>query len=112
MEDADRLRRADLETLEEAKLPISIAWTRGSGQAAVTIDGQTVTLKSGEWSKWVDVTFRINVFIKLQGMLQMRVMNANDELQLYVSPINFKPDAPPVPMSSASDSRSKTGSAV
>jgi len=100
MEDADRLRRADLETLEEAKLPISIAWTRGSGQAAVTIDGQTVTLKSGEWSKWVDVTFRINVFIKLQGMLQMRVMNANDELQLYVSPINFKPDAPPVPMSS------------
>ncbi len=33
-------------------------------------------------------------------MVQLLLTSADQELQLYVSPINFKPDAPPVPMSS------------
>ena len=33
-------------------------------------------------------------------MVQMLLMNAGNELQLYVSPVNFKPDSPPVPISS------------
>jgi predicted AlkP superfamily phosphohydrolase/phosphomutase len=32
-------------------------------------------------------------------MAQMLLMNAGSELQLYVSPVNFKPDNPPVPIS-------------
>jgi predicted AlkP superfamily phosphohydrolase/phosphomutase len=33
-------------------------------------------------------------------MAQLLLMNADRELQLYISPVNWKPDAPPVPMSS------------
>ena len=36
-------------------------------------------------------------------MAQMLLMNAGNELQLYVSPVNFKPDEPPVPISSPAD---------
>ena len=32
-------------------------------------------------------------------MAQLLLMNADRELQLYVSPVNWKPDAPPIPMS-------------
>jgi len=33
-------------------------------------------------------------------MAQLLLMNAGSELQLYISPVNWKPDNPPVPMSS------------
>jgi predicted AlkP superfamily phosphohydrolase/phosphomutase len=33
-------------------------------------------------------------------MAQLLLMNADRELQLYISPVNWKPDDPPVPMSS------------
>jgi hypothetical protein len=32
-------------------------------------------------------------------MAQLLLMKADDELQLYVSPVNWKPDAPPLPIS-------------
>ena len=41
--------------------------------------------------------------IRVQGMVQLLLMNAGNELQLYVSPVNFKPDAPPTPISYPAD---------
>jgi predicted AlkP superfamily phosphohydrolase/phosphomutase len=99
LSDADRTALAELEADEDVTLPVTITWTRGSGTAAVDIDGQRVTLKTGAWSKWITLTFSVNLFVRLQGMVQLYLTSAGQELQLYVSPINFKPDAPPVPMS-------------
>ena len=59
-----------------------------------------MTLTPGTWSKWIDLTFPVNLFVRLHGMVQLYLIAADQELQLYVSPINFKPDAPPVPISS------------
>ena len=39
------------------------------------------------------------MLVRLHGMAQMLLMNAGNELQLYVSPVNFKPDNPPLPIS-------------
>ncbi|HEX7778869.1 MAG TPA: alkaline phosphatase family protein, partial [Vicinamibacterales bacterium] len=100
LSDADRTRLAELEADEDVTLPLTITWTPGSGTAGIDIDGQRFTLKTGEWSKWINLTFSVNVFVRLQGMVQFYLTSAKDDLQLYVSPINFKPDAPPVPMSS------------
>ena len=51
-------------------------------------------------SRWIDLDFRVNLLVRVHGMAQMLLMNAGNELQLYVSPVNWKPDSPPVPMSS------------
>jgi predicted AlkP superfamily phosphohydrolase/phosphomutase len=102
LQDADRTRFAELEASQDVTLPLAIEWTRGSDEASIAIDGQTVRLKTGEWSKWIRVTFPVNLFISVQGMLQMQLVSARDELRLYVSPVNFTPDAPPVPISSPS----------
>ncbi len=51
-------------------------------------------------SRWIDLEFRVNFLVRIHGMAQMLLMNAGNELQLYVSPVNWKPDSPPVPMSS------------
>ena len=94
--------RAELEALgarADVKVPFTVHWTRGSDTATVDIQGQRLTLKSREWSPWVTLTFRVNLFVKLEGMLQFFLVHAGKELQLYASPVNWKPEAPPLPIS-------------
>ena len=98
-QDADKVRVAELEALEYLTLPMTVTWTPDSHTATIDLDGQKVTLKTGEWSKWINVDFRLNVFVKLHGMVQLFLISAGSELRLYASPINFRPDAPPVPIS-------------
>ncbi len=100
LSDTDRAAIGELKSIEYANLPLSINWTRGSNQALIDLDGQKIALKTGEWSQWVYLDFKINFLIRVHGMVQLLLMNANNELQLYVSPVNFRPDNPPTPMSS------------
>jgi predicted AlkP superfamily phosphohydrolase/phosphomutase len=99
LSDEDRRRIAELEAEEDVRLPITIRWNRAAKSATVEIDGQTIALEQGKISPWIDLEFRINFIVRLQGMAQMLLMNADNELQLYISPVNWKPDDPPVPMS-------------
>lgn len=95
----DRAKVAGLEEHEDIRLPMTIRWNRSAKTASVDIDGQTIDLEQGKISRWIDLEFRVNFLIRVHGMAQMLLMNADNELQLYVSPVNWKPDDPPVPMS-------------
>jgi predicted AlkP superfamily phosphohydrolase/phosphomutase len=97
---ADKAELADLGKRADVRVPFKVEWTRGSGSAVVDIQGQRFTLGAREWSKWIDLSFRVNVFIRLQGMAQFFLVRAEDDLQLYVSPVNWRPEDPPMPMSS------------
>jgi predicted AlkP superfamily phosphohydrolase/phosphomutase len=98
--DADKVRLEELRTLEDVRLPMTIRWHRSEEAATVEVGGHSVRLKTGEWSRWLDLDFRINLLLRVHGMAQLYLIKASDELQLYVSPINWKPDHPPLPMSS------------
>lgn len=100
LSDADRATIGELKAKENVNLPLSINWTRGSNQAVIDLDGQSIPLKTGQWSPWINLDFKINMLIRVHGMVQLLLMNAGNELQLYVSPVNFRPDDPPTPMSS------------
>jgi predicted AlkP superfamily phosphohydrolase/phosphomutase len=100
LSEADRAQLAELQAVQDVRVPFTIQWNRAGRTAAITIDGQTIPLQPGAWTPWIDLTFKINFVVRLQGMVQMLLMNAGSELQLYVSPVNFKPDDPPVPISS------------
>jgi predicted AlkP superfamily phosphohydrolase/phosphomutase len=103
--DADRARIAELEAKEDVRIPFTIRWNRSGREgpergATIEIAGQSIRLKQGEWSRWINLDFRVNLFVRLHGMAQMYLMAAGPELQLYISPVNWKPDAPPLPISS------------
>ena len=102
LSDADRLALGQLKAEEYISIPLDITWTRGSGQASFQIAGQSFTLRTGEWSKWINTDFDINFFIRIHGMLTFYLSDAGNELKLYASPINFRPDAPPLPLSAPS----------
>jgi predicted AlkP superfamily phosphohydrolase/phosphomutase len=102
LSEADRTQLAELQAKQDVRVPFTIQWNRAAKNATIVIDGQTIQLQPGTWTPWIDLTFKVNFVVRLQGMVQMLLMNAGSELQLYVSPVNFKPDDPPVPISSPS----------
>ena len=79
------------------------ALDEGSGQAEIEIQGTQLTLKTGEWSAWVPLTFKYNVLASAHGMSQIHVIRADQELQLYASPVNLDPRNPPLPISKPDD---------
>jgi predicted AlkP superfamily phosphohydrolase/phosphomutase len=98
--DADKAALAELTAREDIRLPITVHWNRPERRATIEIDGKSISLAEGEWSKWVTLEFRVNFLVRLHGMVQLFLIRADKELQLYISPVNWRPDNPPVPMSS------------
>lgn len=99
--DEDRREIAELEADEDVLLPMKVHWTpNGEPAATIELAGESIKLRPGEWSRWIDLDFRINFFARVKGMAQLLLMEAGPELKLYISPVNWKPDAPPLPMSS------------
>jgi predicted AlkP superfamily phosphohydrolase/phosphomutase len=103
LSESDRAQLAELQAVQDVRVPFTLKWNRAAKSATMDIDGQTIALEQGKWTPWIDLTFKVNFLVRVHGMVQMFLVNGGNELQLYVSPVNFKPDAPPVPMSSPED---------
>jgi predicted AlkP superfamily phosphohydrolase/phosphomutase len=99
LSDADKTELADLTAREDIRLPITVHWNRPERRATIEIDGHSIGLAEGEWSKWVTLEFRVNLLMRMHGMVQLFLVRADKELQLYISPVNWRPDKPPVRMS-------------
>ena len=98
--DADRARVADLQARADVRLPMTIHWNRAGRSATIDLGDNVVHLAEHEWSKWINLDFTINFLVRVHGMAQLYLIGAGQELQLYVSPVNWKPDNPPAPMPS------------
>jgi predicted AlkP superfamily phosphohydrolase/phosphomutase len=97
--EADKAAISALEAKEDVRIPLTVRWNRTGRTATVEIAGQSLLLEPGKWSRWIDLEFRINFLVRVHGMTQLLLMNADNELQLYIAPVNWKPDEPPAPMS-------------
>jgi predicted AlkP superfamily phosphohydrolase/phosphomutase len=97
--DASRSTIAKLETEQNLSLPVNVRWQRDSGAASIEVDGTTIQLKTGEWSGWVPLKFKLNFLVTIHGMIQFHLIRADGELRLYGSPINIDPRNPPIPIS-------------
>lgn len=64
----------------------------------IKTSGQTQFLKEGAWSDWFVLTFSFNPFIKMHGIARFHLTSL-EPLKLYLSPVNFHPAYPPLPIS-------------
>jgi hypothetical protein len=78
--DADRATIAELQAKEDVRLPLTIRWNRSGKTATVEIEGQSLLLEPGRMSRWIDLDFRVNFLVRLHGMAQLLLMNADREL--------------------------------
>jgi predicted AlkP superfamily phosphohydrolase/phosphomutase len=99
LSEREQARLDELATGKDINLPMRVRWTEGSGRAEIEIQGQKLSLKPGEWSAWVPLSFKINALVRVHGMTQFAVLQADRELRVYASPVNMDPRQPPLPIS-------------
>ncbi|HHT9123623.1 MAG TPA: alkaline phosphatase family protein, partial [Candidatus Wunengus sp. YC63] len=72
--------------------------TKDTRLLKIVTSGQTLVLKEGEWSDWFVLKFSFNPFVKMYGIARFHVISI-EPLKLYLSPVNFHPEHPPLPIS-------------
>ncbi|MFQ5654827.1 MAG: alkaline phosphatase family protein [Planctomycetota bacterium] len=80
--------------------PLHIAIDREQERATFRVGGREVSARAGGWTEWLEVDFRLNPIIALEGIVRFRVRSV-DPFYAYGSPVNFHPAKPPfiVPLS-------------
>jgi predicted AlkP superfamily phosphohydrolase/phosphomutase len=100
---ADEQARLDaLATGKDINVKMSVRWSEGSGKADIEIQGHRLSLRAGEWSEWIPLSFRVNALLSVRGMTQFLVREAGRELRIYASPVNMDPRDPPLPITTPS----------
>ncbi len=101
----NRLRgfiRGPENSLVEGGSPLEIGFrlaVEKDGAATLEVDGGSYRLQRGEYSPWVNLTFRASLGIKVRGICRFLLTEAGPEVSLYVSPINMDPEKPALPIS-------------
>ena len=79
--------------------PLTIALDRGAQRATVTVGAETVTLAVGELSGWLSLPFLAAPGVTVAGIARVQVLEMDEHVSLYMSPINLDPDRPAMPIS-------------
>ena len=78
------------------KIPMTLTLLpAGAGLRIEPKGSEAVTVKPGEWSPWVRFTFPFNGLVKLSGIGRFHLASLAPEINLYLSPIHFDPEALP-----------------
>ena len=81
------------------ELPLTVDLDRAAGRATVTAGGQAIELEKGELSGWVTLEFPAIAKIKVNGICRLMVTEMDEQVSLYISPINIQPEKPAMPIS-------------
>jgi predicted AlkP superfamily phosphohydrolase/phosphomutase len=81
------------------RLPVSFFWNKEDKAATIEIDGTSIRLEQTEWSKWIPIDFHRRWFERTRGMIELCLVSAGPSFALYASPIHWKADHPPAPLS-------------
>lgn len=80
-------------------IPLQIDLDRANGLAHISLDGNRLSLRPGQLSEWVTLSFRAAPGIKVRGICRMMITEIGEHFSLYVSPLNLDPDKPAMPIS-------------
>jgi predicted AlkP superfamily phosphohydrolase/phosphomutase len=69
------------------------------GEIALEIAGRTVSLRRGEYSPWIRLSFRAAPGMRIHGIARFLVTATEPEFSVYVTPVQIDPEAPALPIS-------------
>jgi hypothetical protein len=83
--------------------PLSVDFTvyvdAGQSVAKLVVDAEERVLQVGEWSDWVPIGFSMVPTQSLTAQARFLLKSIEPDFQLYVTPLNFDPLAPMIPLS-------------
>lgn len=83
----------------EAVIPLKIGVSQDNQSVLLEFQGKRVLLKTGKWSDWQKVAFKIDIFSKVRGIFKFYLKSISPDFELYLTPINFDPEKPIFPVS-------------
>ncbi len=88
-------------TRADLTIPIRVEIDRDARTATIRSPGEPASLVVAEqgWSDWLSVSFKSGVFQSIRGIVRFYLAKIGPDFELYASPINFDPLAPPFPIS-------------
>ncbi|MEK6776436.1 MAG: alkaline phosphatase family protein, partial [bacterium] len=90
---------------EETKLtvPLKVHIDPASKTVEINIQDQRFFLKTGDWSSWVKVDFKLMPMMTSTGIVRFYLKEVEPYFELYMSPINIDPENPALPISYPKD---------
>lgn len=82
----------------ELRLPFVVRAGRDEGTAEMTINGQRVALRVGEYSAWVRVAFSAAPGVRVHGICRFYLKRLAPPFLLYCTPLQIDPDRPVMPI--------------
>ena len=83
--------------------PLRVSMTlhrdRAARRVRVRVGKETATLAPQELSDWIRLEFRAAPGVSVRALCRMMVVEMEDELSLYVTPLNIDPEKPAMPIS-------------
>lgn len=80
-----------IKTPPDAAVPFVVNINRAEGTADITVQGETRTLKTGEFSEFFEFKFELNPILSLYGVAKFALLSIEPEFRLYLTPVNFDP---------------------
>lgn len=80
---------------ETVDVPFSVTWSPEDRSANITIGEATIHLNEGQQSRWTAIGARVGLLTRVQGLVRVQLVKAGNDVQVYVSPIQWHPAAPP-----------------
>jgi predicted AlkP superfamily phosphohydrolase/phosphomutase len=81
------------------KVPFTLTVFPERKEGLLEIGAERELLKVGEFSRWIEVTFKFGFAKSVSGICRFCLRSAAPEIVLYVSPININPEKPALPIS-------------
>jgi predicted AlkP superfamily phosphohydrolase/phosphomutase len=84
---------------QRVSIPIKFTADAVKNSVAIELDGHTQTIREKQWSDWFRVAFPITPLLSVHTIARFYVLQVYPDLRIYMSPLNFDPEDPPVPVS-------------
>jgi predicted AlkP superfamily phosphohydrolase/phosphomutase len=81
------------------ELPLRVQLDRANRRAHVEVGAEKVELELGRLSDWVTLKFPAAPAITVSGLTRLMLLEMDEHVSLYLSPLNIDPDRPAMPMS-------------
>ncbi len=79
--------------------PFSLLLDRAGRRATLTVGDERVPLALGRLSGWVSIRFPAAPGVTVAGIARCQLLEIDEHVSLYVSPINLDPEQPAMPIS-------------
>ena len=82
----------------KSQVPMKISIADEDSSATIIVDGESTTIKQGEWSDWVQVRFGIGPLRNISGICRFYLESIKPQFKLYLSSIQVDPEKPAFPI--------------